>query len=182
MFYGLFLLLIAQRLTEMYIAKRNEKWLLKRGGVEHGKEHYPYIVTLHVLFLLSLFFEVMIFHKELTSLWNILIPILALTQLIRYWSVFSLGYYWNTKIIIVPNEIVVSKGPYQFMKHPNYVVVAIEFLLIPLLFQAYMTALLFTFLNIIMMSIRIPSEEKALQELTNYQDVFYLKSRFVPKR
>lgn len=171
-----------QRVTELFISKRNERWMLQRGGFEHGKEHYPYIVLLHAMFLLSLFCEVMYFKKELTSLWYIVIPILAITQLIRYWSVYSLGYYWNTKIIIVPNELIVSKGPYQFMKHPNYVIVALEFLLIPFLYQAYMTALLFTFLNIIMMSIRIPTEEKALREHTNYAEEFNLKARFVPKR
>jgi methyltransferase len=182
MFYVLFSLLIVQRVTELFIAKRNEKWMLKRGGVEYGSEHYPFIVTLHVLFLLSLLVEVSILQRELTNLWYLLIPILALTQIIRYWSVFSLGNFWNTKIIIVPNNQVVSKGPYRYMKHPNYVVVAVEILLIPLLFQAYITALLFTLLNIVMMTIRIPIEEKALQRHTNYQKVFNLRTRFVPKR
>lgn len=182
MFYLLFSLLIIQRITELFIAKRNEKWMLNRGGFEHGREHYPFIVALHVLFLLFLLLEVRIFKKELTDLWYFLVPILALTQLIRYWSVFSLGNYWNTKIIIVPKEQVVSKGPYKYMKHPNYVVVAFEILLIPLLFQAYVTALLFTFLNIVMMTIRIPTEEKALQKHTNYHEVFNLRARFVPKR
>ncbi|MGM0873922.1 MAG: isoprenylcysteine carboxyl methyltransferase family protein [Bacillota bacterium] len=182
MFYTLFSLLIVQRITELFIAKRNEKWMLNRGGVEHGREHYPFIVALHVLFLLFLLLEVSIFKKELTELWYFLVPILVLTQLIRYWSVFSLGNYWNTKIIIVPNEQVVSKGPYQYMRHPNYVVVAVEILLIPLLFQAYVTALLFTLLNFVMMTIRIPTEEKALQKHTNYHEAFNLRARFVPKR
>lgn len=182
MFYGLLLLLIVQRITEMFIAKRNEKWLLNRGGVEHGSEHYPYIVALHVMFLLSLLLEVNILHKEVTVLWYILVPILAFTQLIRYWAVMSLGSYWNTKIIIVPNDLVVLKGPYQYMRHPNYVVVAVEIFFIPLLYQAYFTAILFSVLNIVIMTIRIPAEEKALQLHTNYQEVFNLRARFVPKR
>jgi methyltransferase len=94
----------------------------------------------------------------------------------------SLGSYWNTKIIIVPNDLVVLKGPYQYMRHPNYVVVAVEILFIPLLYQAYFTALLFSVLNIVMMTIRIPAEEKALQSHTNYQEVFNMRSRFLPKR
>jgi methyltransferase len=182
MFNILFLLLIFQRISELFIAKRNEKWLLKRGGVEHGSEHYPYIVALHILFLLSLFLEVTSFHKELTNLWYLLFPILTLTQLLRYWSVCSLGYFWNTKIIIAPDEKVVSKGPYQYLKHPNYVVVAIEIFLIPLLFQAYLTALLFTILNFVMMTVRIPIEEKALRTHTNYQKAFQGRSRFTSKR
>jgi methyltransferase len=171
-----------QRVTEMVIAKRNENWILNRGGVEHGKEHYPYIVLMHVLFLLSLFLEVTFFQRDTTFLWYILVPILVITQIIRYWAVLSLGTYWNTKILIIPDELVVSKGPYKYIKHPNYVVVAVEILLIPLLFQAYITALVFTILNIVMMSIRIPTEEKALQKYTNYHEAFHLRSRFVPKR
>ncbi len=156
--------------------------MINRGGVEHGNEHYPFIVSLHVLFLISLLLEVIIFQKELTELWVVLVPLLVITQLMRYWSVMSLGNYWNTKIIIVPNDIVVSKGPYQFIKHPNYVVVAVEILIIPLLFEAYITSLVFTMLNVVMMTIRIPAEEKALQTYTNYQEVFTVKSRFLPKK
>jgi len=182
LFYLLFSLLIVQRLTELFIAKKNEKWMINRGGVEHGNEHYPFIVSLHVLFLISLLLEVIIFQKELTELWVVLVPLLVITQLMRYWSVMSLGNYWNTKIIIVPNDIVVSKGPYQFIKHPNYVVVAVEILIIPLLFEAYITSLVFTMLNVVMMTIRIPAEEKALQTYTNYQEVFTVKSRFLPKK
>ncbi|UHA62598.1 hypothetical protein KDJ21_015040 [Metabacillus litoralis] len=182
LFYLLFSLLIVQRLTELFIAKKNEKWMINRGGVEHGNEHYPFILSLHVLFLISLLLEVIIFQKELTELWVVLVPLLVITQLMRYWSVMSLGNYWNTKIIIVPNDIVVSKGPYQFIKHPNYVVVAVEILIIPLLFEAYITSLVFTMLNVVMMTIRIPAEEKALQTYTNYQEVFTVKSRFLPKK
>lgn len=182
MFYVFFSLLILQRITELAIARRNEKWMIDRGGVEHGSEHYRFIVALHTLFLLSLLFEVMVFEREISVLWYLLIPILIITQMIRYWALMSLGSYWNTKIIIVPNDIVVSKGPYQYLKHPNYIIVAVEILIIPLLFQAYVTALIFTILNIVMMTVRIPTEEKALQKYTNYQEAFNSKSRFVPRR
>ncbi len=182
MFYVIFLFLIAQRVTELFIAKRNEEWMRNRGGVEHGNEHYPYIVGLHVLFLLSFFAEVKVFQRELSELWYVLVPILFLTQLMRYWAVISLGNYWNTKILIVPNDVVVSRGPYKFLKHPNYIVVAVEILLLPLLFHAYITALLFTILNAIMMTVRIPAEEQALQKHTNYQEVFSIKSKLLPRR
>ncbi|KKI88721.1 hypothetical protein WQ54_29870 [Bacillus sp. SA1-12] len=182
MFTFLFSLLILQRITEMVIAKRNEKWMLKQGGIEHGSEHYPYIVTLHILFFISLLLEVIILKKVVSNIWYILLPIIALSQLIRYWAIYSLGSFWNTKIIILPKVHVVSKGPYKYMKHPNYVVVAVEILIIPLLFQAYMTATLFTLLNLAMMSIRIPTEEKALEKYTNYEKAFQLKTRFIPKK
>lgn len=182
MFYVFFSLIIIQRISELAIAKRNEKWMIDRGGIEHGSEHYPYIVALHSFFLLSLLCEVMVFQREISALWYLLIPLLIITQMIRYWALMSLGPYWNTKIIIVPNDIVISKGPYQYLKHPNYIIVAVEILILPLLFQAYATALLFTLLNIVIMTVRIPTEEKALQKHTNYQEAFNSKSRFVPRR
>ena len=96
----------------------------------------------------------------------VLIFLLA-AQLIRYWALCSLGTYWNTKILVVPNAMMVKKGPYRWLKHPNYVVVAIELLLIPLLFNAYFTAILFTCLNAWMMAVRIQTEEKLNQYLLN---------------
>ncbi|WP_273126052.1 isoprenylcysteine carboxyl methyltransferase family protein [Bacillus weihaiensis] len=173
-FYFFFALLVFQRVGELVIAKKNEKWMVKRGALEHGQEHYPFIVLLHIAFLLSLFLEVILFEKQIVNLWYFVIALLAITQLIRYWALISLGQYWNTKIMIVPNDVVVCKGPYRFIRHPNYIVVAIELLFIPLLFQAYATAIIFTLLNIGMMTIRIPAEEKALSQHTNYLEVFKL--------
>ncbi|MRX70934.1 hypothetical protein GJU40_01970 [Bacillus lacus] len=181
LFYIVISLLIIQRITELIIAKRNEKWVLSRGGVEHGREHYYLIVTLHVSFLLALVLETTYFSSGISPLWPVLLPLIILTQIIRYWAIASLGYYWNTRIIIIPDHEVVSKGPYQFMRHPNYVVVAAEILFLPLLFSAYATAILFSILNAFMMLIRIPAEEKALRQHTNYQKAFTNKRRFLPK-
>ncbi|WP_226526707.1 isoprenylcysteine carboxyl methyltransferase family protein [Metabacillus niabensis] len=182
MFYMVFIFIIVQRVTELFIARKNEKWMRNRGGIEHGKDHYPYIVSLHILFLVSFFIEVQVFRRELTEIWFVMFPILFLTQLLRYWAVFSLGNYWNTKIMIVPGDVVISRGPYKFVKHPNYIVVAIEILILPLLFHAYITAILFTILNVIMMTIRIPAEESALQTYTNYHEVFSIRSIFTSKK
>ena len=91
-----------------------------------------------------------------------------LTQLIRVWAITSLGRYWNTKIIVLPGAKMVNKGPYRFLKHPNYLVVTIEFIVIPLLFEAYFTAFFFSLLNGIILRIRIAAEEKALYQLTGY--------------
>ncbi|MGG3890120.1 isoprenylcysteine carboxyl methyltransferase family protein [Metabacillus fastidiosus] len=182
MFTVLFTILVIQRITELFIAKRNEKWMMAKGGVKHGEKHYPLIVVVHTLFLISLITEVTVFHKGLSSLWSFILPFLLLTQIIRYWAVMSLGPYWNTKIIILPDSEVVAKGPYRFMRHPNYVVVALEILFIPLLFNAYITAVLFTISNIFLMIIRIPEEEKALQLHTDYKNTFEEKYRFFPKK
>ncbi|KEZ50655.1 isoprenylcysteine carboxyl methyltransferase family protein [Metabacillus indicus] len=184
MIFAFFLtIIILQRLSELVLAKRNEKRLLNLGGQEHGKRHYPWIVALHSLFLLSFLLEVLLFDKQLSPLWMVILPIIVFTQIIRYWAVFSLGPYWNTKIIIVPNLEVVAKGPYKYMRHPNYLVVAVEILFLPILFQAYATAVTFTLLNAVILSIRIPAEERALAEHTaDYDETFSWKKRFVPRK
>lgn len=165
-------LLIVQRLTELVIARRNEKIVKERGAKEYGKSHYPFIVILHVLFLLSIFAEAAIFNRGLSPVWPVILLLIAAVQILRYWSIFSLGAYWNTKILIVPDGNLQAKGPYRYIRHPNYVTVALEMVLLPALFQCYFTAILFTILNGIMMMVRIPAEEKALQHYTAEKNSF----------
>lgn len=92
-----------------------------------------------------------------------------LVQAGRIWALTSLGEFWNTKIIVLPEARPIKRGPYRYLKHPNYVIVSIELLVIPLLFHAYMTAVIFTILNGYLLSIRIPAEEQALAQLTEYK-------------
>lgn len=164
--------IIVQRLFELMVARRNERWMKERGALEFGRGHYPWIVLIHVLFFISYIAEVYIFNKGLSPYWGLMLLLFVLTQAGRMWVLFSLGRFWNTKIIVLPGANIVRKGPYRFIKHPNYVIVAVEFLVIPFMFQAYITAIVFTLLNIIILSIRIPAEEKALGKLTEYEDVF----------
>lgn len=166
--YGFILLVILQRLIELAVAKKNEKWMKSQGAVELGQEHYPFIVLLHVLFFGALILEVTYINKNLSQAWPILLGLFIALQVGRIWIMNSLGRFWNTKIIILPHSSPIKNGPYQFMKHPNYLIVSLELLIIPLLFNAYTTAILFTILNIGMLSIRIPVEERALGELTDY--------------
>lgn len=173
-------LIIVQRVIELFIAKRNEKRMKKIGGVEKGQAHYRLMVMIHVLFFVTYMGEVLFFQKQISPWWPLLFILFLFTQLGRGWVIYSLGRYWNTKIIIVPQANVVKKGPYQFMKHPNYFIVSVEFIVIPLMFQAYLTALLFTILNIWILSIRIPAEEKALSEETDYNGAFIGQKRFIP--
>lgn len=183
MFFTLFItLVILQRIVELRIAKKNEKWMKANGGFEIGQKHYKYIVLVHVMFFISLIFEVTVLDKSVSSLWLLFLLFFTLAQALRVWSLLSLGRFWNTKIIIVPNVNIISKGPYKFIRHPNYLVVVIELLVIPLIFNAFWTAILFSVLNMIVLSIRIPAEEQALMRETNYKAVFHQRSRFAPSR
>ncbi|WP_391116530.1 isoprenylcysteine carboxyl methyltransferase family protein [Psychrobacillus sp. L3] len=175
LFIIIIFLVIIQRITEVFIAKHNEKKMLAQGAYEVGASHYPYMVTLHVSFFICLIAEVLIFNRGISPLFPLFFLIFLIVQALRIWCLRSLGSFWNTKVIILPGAHVVTKGPYLYLKHPNYVVVCIEIALLPLIFQAYMTAICFTLLNLAMLSVRIPLEEKALMEVTNYNEEFKKK-------
>ena len=151
-------LLITQRFTELYISKRNEKWLLSQGAIEYGREHYPYIVALHTLFILSLIAEYYLTGGQPVSYIFLLLFVLLLA--FKYWVLSSLGLYWNTRIYRIPGAVAVRRGPYKLFKHPNYIDVVLEIAIIPLVFHLYYTAIIFSVLNAIMLSVRIKVENK----------------------
>lgn len=158
----LFIFIIVQRLVELVIAKRNEQWMKANGGIEKGKEHYKWFIVIHSLFFISILAEVAIRGTDGYVLNNFLFALFLLIQLARVWCIQSLGKFWNTKIIVLPNVALVKRGPYKYIKHPNYVIVGLELIVIPLLFGAYYTALMFPLFHLMLMKVRIPLEEKAL--------------------
>jgi methyltransferase len=159
MYFIIFIIfLITQRLTELYISKRNEKWLLAQGAVEYGREHYPYMVTMHTLFIVSIIAEYYLTGGDSINL--LFLSLFILLLIFKYWVLSSLGTYWNTRIYRVPGVVAVRKGPYKLFKHPNYVDVVCEIAIIPLVFQLYYTAVIFTVLNAIMLTVRIRVENK----------------------
>lgn len=168
-------IVISQRLIELFVAKRNEKWMLGQGAFEVGAAHYPIMVTMHISFFISLLAEVVVLGRMLSPFWILLLGIFLLTQTARIWCLLLLGKFWNTKIIILPGAAVVRRGPYRWLRHPNYLIVGIELLVLPLLFGAYFTAVLYSLLNVWMLSVRIPAEEKALKEATDYRETFSLE-------
>ncbi|MBS4194446.1 isoprenylcysteine carboxyl methyltransferase family protein [Lederbergia citri] len=171
-FLILLLIVIAQRLIELRIAKRNEQWMLTSGAKEYGQSHYQLMVLMHIGFFLSLIVEYLIRKPALNSYWQALLFIFIIVQIGRIWVIVTLGKYWNTKIIVLSGTYVVKKGPFKYVKHPNYIIVTIELFVIPMIFNLYITAILFLILNQIILRVRIPIEEKALRENTNYNEKF----------
>ena len=163
---------IIQRIVELFVARSNERWIRSQGGYEVGANHYPYMVGIHIGFFISLIIEFIVFDRIFSSLSYFLFIIFVILQLMRVWVIASLGRFWNTKILVLPGANVVKKGPFRFLRHPNYVVVSLEILVIRLMFGAYFTALLFALLNLFILTVRIPMEEAALREVTNYKEVF----------
>jgi methyltransferase len=159
MYFIIFILfVIAQRLSELYIARGNEKWLRSQGAVEYGKEHYLFIVALHTLFIISIIVEYIL--RGNAQIDFVFLILFALLLLFKFWALSSLGKYWNTKIFRVPGAGPVKKGPYKLFKHPNYFIVICEIAIIPMVFHLYYTAIIFTVLNAIMLTVRIKVENK----------------------
>ncbi len=151
---------ILLRIGELVLSKSNEKWLLQHGAVEYGQRHYPFIVALHALFIFSSIFEYSRQTDPTYSLFLIIFYFLILA--FKTWVIFSLGKFWNTKIYHIPDIALVRKGPYNYFKHPNYLVVIAEIAVIPMIFHLYFTAIAFTLLNALMLFVRIREENKVL--------------------
>lgn len=156
-------LVILQRLFELYIAKRNEKWMLEKGAVEVAQAHYKWFIILHVAFFIGLIIEVSVQsqQKEIIVSW-FFVWLFIILQIARGWCIGSLGKFWNTKIIVLHNVILIKKGPYRWLRHPNYIIVLIELFTIPFIFHAYYSSIIFPTLHILLLMVRIPEEEKAL--------------------
>lgn len=161
-FYIVFLFVIAQRMLELIIANQNEQWMKQRGGVIIAQEHYFLFIILHFCFLVSLFLEVALIGERPFSLNIYFFVLFLIVQLGRVWCIQSLGKFWNTKIIVIPKVILIKKGPYRFIKHPNYVIVFIELFTLSFMFGAYLTGILFPLLHLAVLMVRIPAEDRAL--------------------
>jgi methyltransferase len=154
-----------QRLLELRYSRGNERRLRVRGAVERGAEHYPFMVAIHALWLLSTLLEGLLRGPEFPAWWPVPLALFLLVQPLRYWAILSLGENWNVKVLVVPGVKPVRRGPYRYFPHPNYVAVAIEVLAFPLIFGAWVTALVFTALNAAFLFIRVRIESRALKEL-----------------
>lgn len=162
---GTFLtLLIAQRLSELVISKRNARGLLARGAREFGAGHYPWLVLVHVLYPLLLAGEVLWLGARPGPLWPLWLLLCLVAQALRFATIRALGDRWNTRILVVPGEPLVQTGPYRWLRHPNYLAVAVELPAGALLFGAWRAALLISVLNAIALAVRIRAEERALGE------------------
>jgi methyltransferase len=153
--------IILLRIGELILSHSNEIWLLQNGAIEYGHKHYPYIVALHVLFIGSLIIEYSTKQKVSFSLFFLILYFLLLA--FKAWVITSLGKYWNTKIYHISGFSSIKTGVYKHIKHPNYLIVIAEIAIIPLIFHLYYTAIAFTVLNALMLSVRIKEENKVLK-------------------
>lgn len=149
----------AQRIGELIYASRNARRLLARGAVEIAPRQHAYFVALHAAWLISLLLTV---PRSTTPNWVLLAIFFAL-QIARVWIIASLGPYWTTRIITVPGAPLVRRGPYRFLRHPNYTVVVLEIALLPLAFGQSALAAAFTIVNAALIAWRVRAEDSALE-------------------
>jgi methyltransferase len=147
-----------QRLVELQIAERNSRALHARGATEFGRAHYPLVVAVHVVWLVAILFALPR-HVSLSWPW---LAVFVVLQIARVWIIMSLGPYWTTRIITLPGAPLVRRGPYRFLRHPNYAVVAGEIAVLPLVFGEVTVAIIFSILNTAVLVLRIRVEEMAL--------------------
>jgi len=151
---------VFQRLAEVVYAQINTRKLLAQGAVEIGRNHYPVMIALHTAWLVTV--VVMLPHPPVIR-W-LPVVLICLLQFVRLWTMHTLGPYWTTRIITLPGAPVITRGPYRFMRHPNYAVVVLEVALFPLVFGETEVALVFSILNGIMLYWRIRTEDNALAD------------------
>jgi len=149
-----------QRLAELWLAERNRRRLLEQGALEYGAGHYPLIVAVHAAWLAALWW------------WApgqpISVPLLlafAALQAARAWIIASLAERWTTRIMVLADAPLVTRGPYRFVDHPNYIVVVLEIAVLPLVFGLWQIGVIFSLLNAAVLTIRIGAENRALRSL-----------------
>jgi methyltransferase len=150
-------LVTLQRLGELWLSNRNTQRLLARGAHEAAAAHYPLVVAVHVLWLAALWWLAP--SEPVDAFW---LAMFVLLELVRIWVVASLGPRWTTRIIILPDEPLVRRGPYRLVDHPNYLVVVGEIAVLPLVFGLWQVALIFTLLNAAILAVRVREENRAL--------------------
>lgn len=183
LFFLLVILLGIQRLAELRVSRRNERRILEFGGQEHAPGQFQVMRILHIAWFISMLAEVFGLHRPF-------IPGLALAtgllfllgQALRYAAIYTLGPRWTVRVMTLPGAEPINQGIYRFVRHPNYVGVALEIFAVPLLHSAYLTAIIFSIANGFLLAWRIRTEEAALNQQNHYEQVFANRPRFLPKR
>lgn len=170
----------AERIAELIISARNARWSFAHGAVAAGNGHYPAMAAFHTLFIVSCAAEAVGLRRAFpgTVGWIALAGALA-AQALRYWAVATLGRRWNTRIIVLPGVPPVTSGPYRLMRHPNYLAIIMEMICVPMIYGCWITAILFSAGNALLLRVRIRAEESALGQA--YRETFNSVPRLVPR-
>jgi methyltransferase len=163
LYLGLVFAGVLERVAELVVSQRHLRWARARGGVEFGRGHYPPMVALQVALGAGCVAEVFLLDRPFVPVlgWSMLAVVLA-SQALRWWCIATLGPRWNTRVVVIPGLPLVNTGPYRWLRHPNYVAVVAEGIAFPLVHSAWLTALCFTLLNAMVLTVRIRCDDRAL--------------------
>ena len=168
LYTGLVALMVIERFVELAISRRNQRWLIAKGAIEVGAEHYPWMVLLHTLLPVSCLAEVWILGRVLHPvLAAAMLTALLASMALRYWVISTLGRRWTTRVFCLPGKPLVEDGPFRRLRHPNYLAVAIEIFALPMVYTAWLTALVFSSANGLLLKRRIRTEEAGLSRYNN---------------
>lgn len=163
MYFVVIALVVGERIVELVVSERHSRAMLREGALEHGRDHYPFMVALHTAFLVGCLAEPLVLERPFIPALAVPMTIIAISaQALRWWAIRSLGTRWSTRVIVPFFGERVVRGPYRFFPHPNYVAVVAEGIALPLIHTAWLTALVFTVLNALLLTIRIRVEERAM--------------------
>lgn len=180
--YTLLVALVALgRLFELRVAARNRRRLLERGGIEVAPGHYPWMVALHTTLLISCPLEVWFLNRPFVPLLaGAMLFLLIVAAALRWWVISTLDGRWTTRIVVLPGVAPVTGGPYRFLRHPNYLAVILEIVSLPLIHTAWLTALVFSLANALLLRMRIRAEETGLSRVSGYEAAFADRRRLIP--
>ncbi len=174
-------LVALERAVELVVSERNARRLLAAGAVEAGRGHYGPMVLLHALFLAACAVEAGLRPAPPPSALAVAGVLgVAAGQGLRWWAIAALGGRWSTRVLVPPGAAPVTRGPYRWLRHPNYLAVVVEVAALPLAFGAWRTALLFSAANGVLLAVRIRAEERALG--ASWEAAFRGRRRLVPGR
>ena len=178
---GLVALVAFMRLVELVVSRRNVARLKARGAVEVGRSLYPWMVAVHTGFLAACVAEVWLHDRPLfPQLAAFCLGLMVSAAALRLWVMAVLGERWSTRVMILPETSPITRGPFRRLRHPNYLAVVVEFVALPMVHTAWLTASLFSLANAVVLHWRIRSEEAALSETGDYLRVMGEKPRMIP--
>lgn len=180
-FVILLVALVVQRLVELRRCRRNTRRILARGGREHAAWQMPVMKGLHTAWFLAMVSEVFLLDRAfLPELAAVALVAVLVGQTLRISAIRTLGWRWTTRVLTVPGAPTIQDGVYRYVRHPNYLGVALEIAAVPMLHGAWLTAVVFSVANGLLMIARIRAEERALSEHNGYDRAFGGLRRFIP--
>ncbi len=163
-FLSIILYFIGLRIIELKIARSNTATLKSKGAIEFGEKHYWILIALHTTFFVCLIFEWILSQKNINRFWPLILMTLFTANAGRFWIIRSMEGRWSTKIIVPAQISLAEKYRTLNLLHLKYIIVVIELIALPLLFNLYWTTVSFTVLNaVVLLKIRIPEENSAFR-------------------